>query len=163
MDGETAAKIVHAKTIDDLEKIRQLFREYEGFLGVDLCFQDFESELTELPGKYAAPHGALLMAVEGQDAAGCVAMRPLQELVCEMKRLYVKPQYRGRGLGKMLAKAVIDEAVIAGYSHMRLDTLNHLRRAIALYRSLGFRMIQPYYQNPLPDVLYWELELERRT
>ena len=152
-------KISRTQTPDELDEIRCLFREYETFLDVDLCFQGFEDELAGLPGKYAPPDGALLFAIEGQTAAGCVALRKLEDGICEMKRLFVRPQYRCRGLGRMLAERIIGEAVEHGYSSMRLDTLSTLTEAVQLYESLGFNHRKPYYPNPLPDVLYWELDL----
>jgi ribosomal protein S18 acetylase RimI-like enzyme len=155
-------KIVKARTSDEIEAVRNLFREYEQFLSVDLCFQSFEEELASLPGKYGPPDGVLLIAIDGQNFAGCVALRKLEEGICEMKRLFIRPKYRGQGLGRRLAKQTIDEAVKLGYSSMRLDTLDKLIEAIRLYESLGFKRRDPYYHNPLPGVLYWELELERQ-
>ncbi|RLB22545.1 MAG: GNAT family N-acetyltransferase [Deltaproteobacteria bacterium] len=152
-------KIIRAETAEHIEGIRRLFREYERFLGVDLCFQAFEEELAGLPGKYAPPDGALLVAMEGQELAGCVALRRLEQGVCEMKRLFVKEQYRGKGIGRALAKGIIEEAARLGYSLMRLDTLDWLKEAMRLYESLGFRKTEPYYTNPLPGVVYWELEI----
>jgi len=155
-------KIIHAEQPDEIEKIGCLFREYEKFLAVDLCFQDFEEELADLPGKYNAPDGALLMAVDGKEAAGCVALRKLSDDVCEMKRLFIRPKYRGRKLGKMLAEKIIEEAVKRGYSLMYLDTLEKLQEAIQLYKSLGFKETNSYYHNPLPGVLYWKLDLRKK-
>lgn len=152
-------EIVSAVTPDHLQAIRILFREYERFLQVDLCFQHFEEELAGLPGKYAPPKGALLLALADGHAVGCVAMRPLEADVCEMKRLYVQPAYLGQGLGKKLASMVIEQARTAGYASMRLDTLERLRPAIGLYTRLGFRPCPPYYANPLPGVVYLELDL----
>lgn len=126
-------KIRRAQTPGDLDEIRCLFREYETFLDVDLCFQGFEDELAGLPGKYAPPDGTLLFAIEGQKAAGCVALRKLEDGICEMKRLFVRPQYRCRGLGRMLVERIIGEAVKRGYSSMRLDTLSTLTEAVQLY------------------------------
>ncbi len=154
-------EIIRARTAEHLERVRDLFREYERFLGVDLCFQEFEEELACLPGQYAPPEGRLLIAVEGRDVAGCVAARKLGDGACEMKRLYVRPQYRGRGLGRDLAREIIREAAALGYAVMRLDTLARLKEAMTLYQSLGFRQTQPYYENPLPEVVYWELPLRK--
>ncbi|MCG3171301.1 MAG: Shikimate dehydrogenase (NADP(+)) [Pseudomonadales bacterium] len=136
-----------------------LFREYRQWLGVDLCFQDFEAELATLPGDYVPPAGALLLACCGEEPAGCVAVRALGDGACEMKRLWVRPAYRGGGTGRALACAAIAAARAAGYRAVRLDTLGRLREAVALYTSLGFRRCAAYYDNPLDDVLYWELDL----
>jgi ribosomal protein S18 acetylase RimI-like enzyme len=152
-------KITSLQIPDEVDEVRQLFQEYEDFLGVDLCFQSFQEELASLPGKYGPPDGVLLIAIDGQNSVGCVALRKLEEGICEMKRLFVRPKYRGQGLGRRLAKQIIDEAVKLGYSSMRLDTLDKLIEAIRLYESLGFKRRDPYYHNPLSGVLYWELEL----
>ncbi len=153
------ADIVAAATPSHIQTLVRLFREYERFLQEDLCFQRFEAELAGLPGKYAGPQGALLLAVENGRPAGCVAMRPLDDSVCEMKRLYVRPAYLGRGIGRQLALGVIDRSRQAGYASMRLDTLEKLKPALGLYRSLGFRPCPPYYENPLAGVVYLELTL----
>lgn len=142
-----------------MEVVRELFREYQDFLGVDLCFQGFEEELATLPGKYAPPAGIVLIATRDQSVAGCVAMRPLEGSVCEMKRLYLRPGHRGLGIGRMLAEAVIDAAAAAGYASMRLDTLDKLTEAITLYRSMGFESMKAYYHNPLDGVVYMEKRL----
>ena len=155
--------IVEALTDRQLELIGELFREYESQLGVDLCFQDFQEELAELPGKYAPPRGRLLLALDGDVPAGCLALRPITDDICEMKRLFVRQQYRGRGLGRALATEIIGQARTIGYHRMRLDTLRSLREAMRLYESLGFEESRPYYQNPLPDTVYWELELSEKT
>lgn len=152
-------EIVQATTPSHIQTIRDLFREYEAFLQVDLCFQRFEEELSGLPGRYAPPQGSLLLASATGRAAGCVAMRPMDEDVCEMKRLYVRPSYLGRGLGKKLARSVIEQARTAGYATMRLDTLDKLRPALSLYTGLGFQTCPPYYDNPLPGVVYMERAL----
>lgn len=152
-------QIITASTAAHIETIGNLFREYEQYLQVDLCFQQFEDELAGLPGKYAAPRGALLMAVVDGQAAGCVAMRPLADEVCEMKRLYVRPAYLGGGIGKKLAVTVIEGARIAGYGRMCLDTLEKLKPALGLYNHLGFVERSAYYENPLPGVVYLELRL----
>ena len=153
-------EILHAKTVSEIEEIRILFREYETFLNVDLCFQGFEEELAGLPGKYTSPLGALLIAVGRTGAAGCVALRKLEEGICEMKRLYVRPAFRGLGLGRKLAIRVVNTAIESGYSTMRLDTLDRLKSAMKLYESMGFRERDTYYENPLPGVVYWELDLK---
>jgi ribosomal protein S18 acetylase RimI-like enzyme len=152
-------EVIPATTQDHLTAVRALFREYERFLDVDLCFQGFEAELAGLPGKYAPPAGALLLALEETEAGGCVALRALEPGVCEMKRLFVRPAFRGRGLGRALAEAILREGAARGYTVMRLDTLPRLQDAIRLYARLGFRTAAPYYHNPLPGVSYWEIEL----
>lgn len=143
----------------DVETARMLFREYEKGLGIDLSFQDFEKELAELPGDYAPPGGRLLLARIEDRAAGCVALRPLKGDACEMKRLFARPGFRGRGLGRALVDRVIEEARSIGYRRMRLDTLPAMKKAIALYRTLGFRETAPYRTNPIAGALYLELEL----
>lgn len=153
-------KIVKVKTSEQIEEIRQLFLEYEEYLCVDLCFQSFEEELSKLPGDYAPPEGKLLLAVEGKQVVGCVALRKIGEGICEMKRLFVREKYRGKGIGRKLALEIIFDAKNTGYSLMRLDTLSKLNEAISLYNSLGFKKTDPYYNNPLPGVVYWELNLK---
>ncbi len=150
---------IQATDIRQTEETRRLFREYEAFLNVDLCFQDFEEELAGQPGKYAPPDGSLLIALDENEAAGCVALRKLEPGVCEMKRLFVRRQFRGQGQGRLLAIRILDEAISLGYKTMRLDTLDRLAEAISLYQSLGFRKRDSYYNNPLPGVVYWEKEL----
>ena len=153
-------QIIEAETPEDIQQARELFREYEAWLNVDLCFQNFEKELTELPGAYATPTGRLLLAFEDDDLAGCVALRKISDDVCEMKRLFLRPQFHGRGLGRKLAQRIIHEARAIGYQRMRLDTLSEqMGNAIGLYRALGFREIPPYYDNPVPGALFLELDL----
>jgi len=152
-------KIIAAETETHFAHVRDLFREYAQELPCDLCFQGFEAELAGLPGRYAPPQGRLLLAFEDGMAAGCVALRSLEHGVCEMKRLYVRPQFRRRWLGRKLAEAVIAEAVGIGYERMRLDTLARLAAANALYHSLGFAETEPYAHNPITDAKYLELVL----
>lgn len=153
------ARIVHASTPADLELVRSLFREYQQAIGIDLSFQSFEAELRELPGAYARPRGRLLLAFEEDALAGCGALRPIAQDVAELKRMWVRPAFRGRGLGRRIAEALLAAAREERYRTTRLDTLDGMREAIALYRSLGFREIPPYYPNPLAGAVYMELEL----
>ncbi len=147
----------------DLEGVRILFLEYASSLKIDLCFQNFQQELAGLPGEYGAPRGALFLATVRGNFAGCCAMRPLDAVdysnACEMKRLYVRPQYRGLRLGRMLAEAVLDAARIAGYDNILLDTLDDMESARALYQELGFEEIPPYYFNPIAGAHYLKAEL----
>lgn len=142
---------------------RELFREYAHALGIDLCFQNFEAELAGLPGDYAAPHGALLLAFVDEELAGCGAFRPLADVdyanACEMKRLYVRRAFRRFGLGRLLAQALIDGATQAGHSAMLLDTLDDMEAARGLYESLGFEEVPPYYFNPIPGAHYLKVDL----
>ena len=142
---------------------RTIFREYADGLGVDLCFQGFEAELAALPGDYAAPRGALQLALVNRQVAGCGAFRSIGDVdyanACEMKRLFVRPAYRGLGLGRLIAQALMDQAVRAGYSAMLLDTLDDMEAARELYASLGFEEIPPYYFNPIPGAHYLKADL----
>jgi GNAT superfamily N-acetyltransferase len=151
---------VQASSPDDIKHARELFEEYAAWLQIDLCFQNFDKELASLPGQYAAPDGRLLLAIEDDQVAGCVALRKIGENTCEMKRLFVRSQFRGKGLGRRLAETIIAEARQIGYERMRLDTLpRRMDQAIKLYRSLGFTEIPAYYHNPVPDATFMELVL----
>jgi len=145
-----------AQSSEDMGEIREIFREYEAALGIDLCFQGFEEELANLPGKYAPPHGALLLARDvAGNPIGCVALRPVGgEGVCEMKRLFVRPSGRGMGLGRALAEAIVEEARRIRYVQMRLDTLPAMAEAVALYQSMGFQSIEPYYETPIANTIF---------
>lgn len=151
-------------TQDLLQATREIFREYAEGLGIDLDFQHFDDELANLPGDYAAPQGALLLAFVDDELAGCGAFRPLPDVdyanACEMKRLYVRRAFRRFGLGRMLAQALMDRATEAGYSVMLLDTLDDMESARGLYASLGFETIPPYYFNPVPGAHYLKVALD---
>lgn len=148
--------IIRPATLADLDEIRAMLREYAAWLEVDLCFQNFEQELTELPGEYQPPKGRLLLA----EGAGCVALRPLDQEICEMKRLYVRPAFRGSGLGRHLIDAIIEEARAIGHRKIRLDTMPKMDSAQRLYASLGFHEIAAYRFNPEPGAKFLELDLD---
>jgi ribosomal protein S18 acetylase RimI-like enzyme len=155
--------LVSAESPALVAEARALFSEYAGSLAIDLCFQNFEAELAGLPGEYAAPGGALLLALVDGEPAGCVALRPLPEAdhtnACEMKRLYVRRAFRRFGLGRLLAQKLMDLATQAGYSCMLLDTLDDMEAARGLYASLGFEDIPPYYYNPIAGAHYFKVAL----
>jgi ribosomal protein S18 acetylase RimI-like enzyme len=151
--------IAPAETASDMTAVARLFREYAESLGIDLGFQHFDEELASLPGEYAPPRGALLIARVAHDVAGCVAVRPLDGDTCEMKRLYVRPQFRGLKLGEALAHAIIDAGRARGYARMRLDTLPTMTSARQLYQRLGFREVAPYRYNPIEGTSFLELTL----
>ena len=151
MNAESAAQIA---------VIRELFLEYANSLGFSLCFQSFDRELAGLPGDYAPPEGRLLLMECDGEPAGCVALHPLEAGICEMKRLYVRPRYRGKGLGRVLVERILSEARTAGYGRIRLDTVEPVMKdAVAMYRRFGFRDIPPYRENPIEGAMYLELEL----
>lgn len=159
MTGQHSISIRPVTEGPDLETVRRLFLEYAAALDFSLCFQSFEAELASLPGDYAPPDGTLYLALVDDVPAGCVGLHKLAPEICEMKRLYVRPEYRGSGLGRKLAIAAILAAHVIGYNRMRLDTLESMVEAHALYRSLGFFDIAPYRPNPLPEAVYMELIL----
>jgi Acetyltransferases len=152
-------QIFQVETMEQMAEIKELFREYADSLNFNLEFQNFEDELAKLPGKYALPAGNLLLAVENGKSAGCVGLRPITAEICEMKRLYTKPVFRGQKIGKALALAIIKEAIKLGYRKMRLDTVASMKEALALYYSVGFREIEAYCFNPIAGAVYLELNL----
>jgi len=155
------SEFLHVTEGEMIEVIRKLFLEYARSLEIDLDFQDFETELNTLPGKYQPPDGALILAlVEGKEA-GCIALRKISKDICEMKRLYIREEYRGLGLGKKLVGMIIDEAVNKNYQYMRLDTLPTMKSAQSLYLSFGFYDIEPYVYNPIQGTRFMELKLKK--
>lgn len=155
-------EIIQAESQAELGHVRELFIEYQKRLAVDLCFQKFEEELDSLPAPYGLPEGALLLARVKTEFVGCVALKKLGRTSCEMKRLYVRPRHQGKGYGKLLAQAVVKEARLRGYTKMRIHTLEFLKQAIGLYESLGFKQTGTDHNDPLPNVLHWELDLSER-
>lgn len=156
----TVQELIQVSSAAQLDQARELFKEYAAWLEVDLCFQSFEKELAELPGDYAPPDGRLFLLFDDVQLAGCVALRKIGEGICEMKRLFLRLEFRGKGLGRLLINSIIQAAREIGYERMRLDTLPvQMGDAIALYRSMGFREIEPYYQNPVPGAKFMEIEL----
>ena len=151
---------LQAESPEQIAAIRELFLEYAQSLGFSLCFQGFDQELVTLPGDYAPPSGRLVLAIFENQPAGCVGLHALDQEVCEMKRLYVRLRIRGKGLGRALAERVIVEARGIGYKKLRLDTVEpRMQAAVAMYRALGFREIEPYRPNPIDGALYMELQL----
>jgi GNAT superfamily N-acetyltransferase len=152
--------VIQAETSTQIAQARELFLEYAQSLGFSLCFQNFDKELAELPGDYAPPDGRLLLAEYEGKVAGCVALHGLGDNICEMKRLYLRPEFRGKRLGRALAECVIAEARRIGYHRMRLDTVEPLMGdAVAMYHKMGFKEIPPYRPNPIAGAIYMELEL----
>ena len=153
-------RLSRATTPDDIQNARQLFEEYAASLGFSLCFQNFDQELASLPGKYSAPSGCLLLAYSNEQLAGCIALRQLDTDTCEMKWLFVRPDFRGAKLGNILVEAIIAEARDIGYKRMCLDTVpGKMDRAIGLYEAIGFRDVEPYYDNPVEGARFMELHL----
>ena len=157
----SAPRVVEAASSEHIETVRELWLEYASSLGFSLCFQGFDQELAALPGKYAPPAGRLLLAFEDDRPAGAIALRPLSDQgMCEMKRLYVRPEFRGSGFGRKLVDAVLAAAHQIGYTHMQLDTVaGKMDAAIRMYRAYGFHEIEAYVENPQEKVIYMELEL----
>jgi len=152
--------LVQVASNEQVVTARQLFTEYAAGLGFSLCFQNFDQEVAELPGKYSPPSGRLLLALVDERIAGCIGLRKLDEETCEMKRLFLRPEFRGKGLGRELVSAVLNEARTIGYKQIRLDTLpGKMDSAIALYRTIGFHDIPPYYNNPVEGATFMELAL----
>lgn len=164
MDSGPQIELVSVDSAEQIHAVRELFREYAHMLNIDLCFQNFEAELAGLPGDYAEPSGALLLALVDGEPAGCVAMRPLPEAdhtnACEMKRLYVRRAFRRFGLGRLLTQQLMDLATRSGHSCMLLDTLDDMEVARGLYTSLGFEEVPPYYFNPIPGAHYLKVVLD---
>ena len=152
-------EIIEANTDKLIAKAKELFQEYAESLGFDLCFQNFEQELNDFPGQYSPPRGRLFLAVSENQPIGCVALRDFGRDMCEMKRLYVRPDFRGQKVGRLLAETVINTAKEIGYDCMRLDTVPSMKSANLLYKSLGFKEIKPYRPNPIEGALYLELSL----
>ncbi|WP_332776867.1 GNAT family N-acetyltransferase [Polaromonas sp.] len=162
-DARPYIQFITPASAGELDATRLIFSEYADNLGIDLCFQNFEAELAGLPGEYAAPQGALLLALVDGEVAGCCALRPLDSVdypnACEMKRLYVRKAFRRFGLGRQLAEAILDAARVAGYHSLLLDTLDEMESARALYEDLGFVDIPPYYHNPIAGAHYLKVDL----
>ena len=159
MTSESDPILIRAyQAADNIDTVRAVFQEYADSLAIDLCFQNFEAELADLPGDYAPPRGALFLASSAHDTVGCCALRPLDTAdypnACEMKRLYVRPALRGNGLGRRLAEAVMQAATLAGYAYVLLDTLSEMETARAMYQELGFVEVAPYYFNPIEGAHY---------
>lgn len=155
-------KLKQVESEEEVKHARGLFEEYAGWLGFSLCFQNFDKELAELPGDYAPPDGRLLLAMENDQVAGCVALRKIGDGIGEMKRLFVRPEFRGKGLGRTLTETIIEAARDLGYERLRLDTLpGRMDQAIAMYRSLGFKDIERYYNNPYEAAAFMELLLDQ--
>ena len=152
--------LIQASSTEEVQQAKLLFEEYASWVEISLCFQNFDQEVANLPGDYAPPSGRLFLAIEDEKVMGCVALRKIGEGIGEMKRLYVRPEFRGRGLGRTLTEKLIAEAKQIGYTSLRLDTLpGKMDQAIAMYRALGFKEIAPYYRNPVEGATFMELVL----
>ena len=156
----TAIQVRPVLTSQDIDVIHHLFQQYADALGFDLAFQDFNMEMKELPGEYSPPRGRLYIAYWQEAVAGCIALRPIDPQVGEMKRMYVRPEYRGKGIGSALAQTLINDARKIGYERIRLDTVPSMKIARHIYEGLGFKEIPAYRYNPLPGAIYMELELD---
>ncbi len=156
-------EIIQATTTEHLATICELFAEYVESLGFDLSFQNIEEEVANLPGEYAPPEGRLFLALLDGQPAGCVALRQLSSAICEMKRMWVRPQFRGKKIGHALAERVVNDARQIGYRKMVLDTIDTMAEAMAIYRSLGFKSVQPYYYNPIDGATFFEKDLTEET
>ncbi len=154
-------KTVKASKINHFNDFKKLLYAYYNFLNINLDFQDFKKELSSIPGKYGTPDGCLLLGYDNDIVVGCVAIRKLEKNICEMKRLYIKDEYHGCGYGMILVDRIIHESKLIGYQYMRLDTIDKLSSAINLYKKIGFKTIPPYYDTPLPDTTFWELDLNK--
>lgn len=150
---------IDVNTQELLEKTKEIFKEYQQSIDTDLCFQKFEEELASLPGKYAPPKGRLYLSFVGEKLVGCVALRPINDTECEMKRLYIKPEFRGQGMGRILAEKIISDAKEIGYKQMFLDTLDTMKSALNLYASLGFKDAPEYCYNPIEGAIFMYLDL----
>ncbi|MCC0657509.1 GNAT family N-acetyltransferase [Clostridioides sp. ES-S-0123-01] len=159
MTQNVILKFVEANDLENLENVKILFTEYSNSLNIDLCFQDFNNELKTLPGKYKKPSGSLILAFVDENLAGCVALKKLENDVCELKRLYVRDKFRGLKIGKILLEEIVKEAKKIGYTYMRLDTLPSMKSAQGLYEKIGFYDINPYTYNPIEGARYMELKL----
>ena len=154
-------EILPVETPEMIAEIRRLFLEYETWLNVDLCFQGFEEEVNSLPGKYSPPDGRLYIVKQDGSYKGCIALRKIEDGICEMKRLYLNESARGKGIGNKLIKMIIQDAMDIGYNTMRLDTIKEkMPKAVSLYESHGFRELEPYYNNPNPHTLFMELQID---
>ncbi len=154
------AELIQASTKQEIEVAKSLFLEYANWLEFDLCFQGFDKELAELPGKYSPPKGRLYLLKDKNNYAGCIALREIADGISEMKRLYVRPEFRGKGYGLLMCNRLIEEAKLIGYKKMRLDTIGErMKKALGLYKALGFIEIESYYDNPQAGVVYMELDI----